>query len=75
MLPAVSSPEPPATDAGHLSLTVFFDDPHVAAAMAVELFMEHDDSPLAFIGALQDLGSLAAPTDLLRLHLDGLVAA
>jgi hypothetical protein len=57
-------------------LTVYFDDPQVAAAVAgVELFMEHDDTPLAVIGAPQDLRSRAAPTDLLRQHIDGLVAA
>jgi hypothetical protein len=44
-------------------LTVHFDDAQVAAAMvAVELFMEHDDTPLANI-------------DLLRQHIDRLVAA
>jgi hypothetical protein len=56
--------------------TVYFDDPQVAAAMApVGLFMEHYDTPLAIIGAPQDLDSRAAPTDLLRQHIDGLVAA
>ena len=56
-------------------LTVYFDDPQVAAAMAaVELFMEHDDTPLAIIGAPHGLHSQAA-TDLLRRHIDGLIAA
>ena len=57
-------------------LTVYFDDPQVAAAMGVVgLFMEHDDTPLALIGAPQDLHSRAVPTGLLRRHTDGLVAA
>ena len=44
-------------------LTAHFDDAQVAAALvAVELFMEHDDTPLASI-------------DLLCQHNDGLVAA
>jgi hypothetical protein len=57
-------------------LTVCFDDPQVAAAMAaVELFLEHDDTPLAIICAPQDLDAQAAPTGFLRRHIDGLVAA
>ena len=42
---------------------------------AVELFMEHDDTPLAIIGAPQDLHSQATPADLLRQPIDGFVAA
>ena len=64
------------TDDERPMLTVCFDDPQVAAAMAaVELFMEHGDTPLAIIGAPADLHSRAASTDLVRRHIDGLVAA
>jgi hypothetical protein len=57
-------------------LTVYFDDPQVAAAVAaVELCMEHDDTPLAIIGAPHGPHSQAALTDFLRRHIDGLVAA
>lgn len=57
-------------------LTVCFEDPQVAAAMAaVEPFMEHCDTPLAVIVAPEHLYSQAAPTDLLRRHIDRLVAA
>jgi hypothetical protein len=57
-------------------LTVCFEDPQVAAAMAaVEPFMEHCDMHLAIIVAPEHLYSQAASTDLLRRHIDGLVAA
>ncbi len=57
-------------------LTVYFDDPQVAAATAVvELCMEHEDAPPVMIGAPRDLHARAAPTDLVRQHVDGLVAA
>jgi hypothetical protein len=57
-------------------LTVYFDDPQVATAMGVvELFMEHDETPLAIVGAPQDLHSRAVPTGLLRRHADGVMAA
>jgi hypothetical protein len=57
-------------------LTVYLDDPQVAAAVApVELFMEHHVTPLGIIDAPEDLYSRAAPTDVLRRHIDGLVAA
>jgi hypothetical protein len=56
-------------------LTVYFDDPQVAAAIAaVQLFMEHDDTPLFILGAPQDLHSQPSPTGLSRQHVDGLVA-
>ena len=57
-------------------LTVCFEDPQVAAAMAaVEPFMEHCDMHLAIIGAPHGPHSQAALTDFLRRHIDGLVAA
>lgn len=57
-------------------LTVYFDDPQVAAAVAaVKLLMEHDDTPLAIIGESHRLHPQAAATDLLRRHIDGLIGA
>ena len=57
-------------------LTLYFDDPQVATARAaVELCMEHDDTAVAIVGAPRNLHCQAAPTDLLRQHIDGLVAA
>jgi len=57
-------------------LTVYLHEPQVAAAVAaVELFMEHHDTSLAIVGVPEDLHSVAAPTDLLRRHIDWFVAA
>jgi hypothetical protein len=56
-------------------LTVCLGDPQVAAAAgAVELCMEHRVTPLAIIGAPEDLHSRAAPTDVRRRHIDRFAA-
>jgi hypothetical protein len=76
MLPAVTLAGTADDGRRTPSLTVYFDDPQVAAVVGVvDLFMEHDDTPLALIGAPQDLHSRAVPTGLVRRHTDGVVAA